>query len=161
MNRSNESFKNFVNNYKFTFVASIASILGLLLGSTIFFPPQKRPFYSVKSFNIINNSISKIENLDIKYKLCSSNQKELECKSENIQSLTVTRLLFWNGGRKKIDKTDVDDNPIEIVASDNNTILEAKVIHSSNDKTNFRLNSEKNTIHFNFLDSSNGGVIQV
>ena len=161
MSQSNEPFKNFVNNHKFTFVASLASILGLFLALTIFFPPQKRPFYSVKSFNLINNSSSTIENLDIKYKLCNNNQENQECELKAIESLTITKILFWNGGRKKINKTDIDDNPITIVASGDNSILEAKIIHSSNNKTDFRFNSENNTINFNFLDSSNGGVIQV
>ncbi|MDJ0680903.1 MAG: hypothetical protein QNJ18_13675, partial [Xenococcaceae cyanobacterium MO_167.B52] len=60
-----------------------------------------------------------------------------------------------------IDKTDVDDNPITIVASNNNTILDTKVIHISNKRTDFRLEPKSNTIIFDFLDSSNGGVIQV
>ncbi len=164
MSQSNEPFKNFVNDHKFTFVTSLAGILGFILALTVFFPSQKRPFYSVKSFNLINNSSSTIENLDIKYKSCDSikenNQGVNKCE-QAIESLTITKILFWNGGRKKIDKTDIDDNPITIVASENNSILEAKVIQSSNDKTDFRLNSENNTINFNFLDSSNGGVIEV
>ena len=161
MSQSKDYFKNFVNNHKFTFVASIASILGLVLGLVIFFPAQKRPFYSVRSFNLINDSSSTIENLDIKYKVCNDNRQKEDCKLEAIKSLTVTQILFWNGGRTKIDKTDVDDNPITIVASDDNKILEAKVVHISNDKTNFSLEQKTNIIHFNFLDSGNGGVIQI
>ncbi len=161
MSQSNNYFKNFVNDHKFTFVASIASILGLGLGLITIFPPNKRPFYSVKSFNLINNSSSTIENLEIKYKVCNDNQQESECQLKGIESLTVTKIFFWNGGRIKIDKTDVDDNPITIVASNNNTILDTKVIHISNKRTDFRLEPKSNTIIFDFLDSSNGGVIQV
>ena len=161
MNQSNDSFKNFVNNHKFTFVTGIASLLCLALGLVVFFPPHKRPFYSVKSFNLINDSSSTIENLDIKYKVCKDKLAKENCQLENIQSLTVTRILFWNGGRTKIDKTDIDDNPITIVTSKGNKILEAKLLHSSNKKTDSRLNQQTNIINFDFLDSGNGGVLQV
>ena len=161
MNQTNNSFKNLVNNPGFILIASLASILSLFLGFTIFFPPEKRPFYSVKSFNLINNSSSNIENLDIKYKLCNSDQENTECELKNIESLTITKIFLWNGGRRSIDKADIDDGYIKILASEDNIILEAKIIHSSNDRNDLSLNSENNTINFDFLDSSNGGVIEV
>lgn len=175
MSQSKDYFKNFVNNHKFTFVASLASILSLALGLVIFFPAQKRPFYSVRSFNLINDSSSTIENLDIKYKVCNDNRQKEDCELEAIKSLTVTKILFWNGGRTKIDKTDIDDNPITIAVLNNHQILEAKLLHSSSDKTKFELEqtivpqNENNktesqktyTINFAFLVSGDGGVIQV
>ena len=139
MSQSKDYFKDFVNNHKFTFVASIASILGFVLTLVIFFPAQKRPFYSVRSFNLIHNFSSTIENLDIKYKVCNDNLQKENCELEAVKSLTVTKILFWNGGRTKIDKTDIDDNPITIVALNNHQILEAKLLHSSSDTTKFKL----------------------
>jgi hypothetical protein len=161
MSQSNNYFKSFVNNYKFTFVVSIASILGLALGLITLFPPQKRPFYSIKSFNLIDDSSSNIDNLDIKYKVCDDNLSKESCQLEEIKSLTVTKILFWNGGRTKIDKTDIDDNPITIVASGKNSILDGETLHISNDKTDFKFDREANTIHFDFLDSGDGGVLQI
>lgn len=161
MSQSNSSFENFVSNPKFTFVISIASILSLALGLVIFFPAQKRPFYSVRSFNLIHDSSSTIENLDIKYKVCNDNRQKEDCELEAIKSLTVTKILFWNGGRTKIDKTDIDDNPITIVASGKNSILDGETLHISNDKTDFKFDREANTINFDFLDSGDGGVIEI
>lgn len=161
MSQSKDYFKNFVNNHKFTFVASLASILSLALGLVIFFPAQKRPFYSVRSFNLINDSSSTIDNLDIKYKVCDDNLSKESCQLEEIKSLTVTKILFWNGGRTKIDKTDIDDNLITIVASGKNSILDGETLHISNDKTDFKFDREANTINFDFLDSGDGGVIEI
>lgn len=154
---------NYANHNKFNSVANVASILGLILAlSSVFFSPQKRPFYSIKTHNIIDDYISNIEKLDIKYRSsCNKNLEEKKCKSEKISSLSKSRILFWNGGRKKIDQTDIDDNPITIVASENNSILNVKIIHVSNDKTNLRVNSENNTILFDFLGKGHGGVIDV
>ena len=160
MSESKQPIKNLVENHKFIFAGIVAGILGFLLTLPNVVPPAKRPFYSVKSFNLINNSSSTLENLDIKYKVCDKNQQESECQLKEIKSLTVTKIMLWNGGRIKIDKTDIDDNPITIKVSDNNSILDAKVIHSSNDKTDFGLEPKSNTINFDFLDSGNGGVIQ-
>ena len=176
MSQSKDYFENFVNNHKFIFVASLASILGLAFSLVTFPPAQKRPFYSVRSFDLINNSSSTIENLDIKYKVCNDNLQKEDCELEEIKSLTVTKILFWNGGRTKIDKTDIDDNPITIAVLNNHQILEAKLLHSSNDETKFELketiptqkvNNNKPesqkiyTINFAFLESGGGGVIQV
>ena len=124
-----------------------------------FFPANKRPLYTVESFNLINDSSSEIDNLDIKYNFCSSNKEK--CTLESLDRLTITRVLFWNGGREKIDKTDVDDNPITVKISNGNKILKTKLIHSSNKKANLRLNPLTNTILFSFLDTGNGGVIEV
>ena len=159
MNKSKEKFKKAINNPYFIGLASVAGILGFIVSLSIFFPPGKRPLYAIKSFNLINDSSSKINNLDIKYKFCNANKTACELKP--IERITVTKILFWNAGREKIDKTDVDDNPITIKASRNNKILESKVINVANKKTNFKLDQLSNIISFSFLDTSNGGVIEV
>lgn len=159
MNGTNGKFEKAINNPYFIGLASIAGILGFIVSLSIFFPPGKRPLYAIKSFNLINDSSSEINNLDIKYNFCNDNKTVCELKP--IERITVTKILFWNAGREKIDKTDVDDNPITIQASNNNKILESKLIHVANEKTNFKLDKSKNAISFSFLDTRNGGVIEV
>lgn len=141
-------------------IVGVAGLLSFLVALTVFFPAAKRPLYVVKSFNLINDSSSTIDNLEIKYRTCNA---EKECQREDIEQLTVSRILFWNGGREKIDKTDVDDNPITIEAGVNqqNKILKAEIIETSNSKANIRLNPQTNNILFSFLDRKNTILIEV
>lgn len=125
--------------------------------------------------SIFNDSSSTIDNLDIKYRSCNDNLRKENCQLKEIKGLTVTKILFGNGGRTKIDDTDIEVNPITIVALNNHQILEAKLLHSSSDKTKFELEqtivpqNENNktesqkihTINFAFLEFGDGGVIQV
>ncbi|MGK7896698.1 MAG: hypothetical protein AB4372_24540 [Xenococcus sp. (in: cyanobacteria)] len=146
------------NNY-FLVIASIASIIGLIL---FFFNKQRRPFYIVKSFNLIKDSSSTIENFDIKYKTEDVNGIT---NVVEIESLTISKILFWNGGRETINKSDIVDSAPVTIASKNpkSKILKSNIIKNSisNEHTNISVDRKTNNILFDFLESGNGVVIEV
>ena len=153
--------KDIADNPYFIIVASLASIFGLLLGLTVIFPPKKKPFYLIKSFNLIKGHSSTINNLDIKYKFYDDEGKSVH---EEIKSLTTSKILFWNGGRKIINYTDIaDSTPLRIVSKKAGKILEANIIQESisNPATNINVEPKTNIIYFEFLEPTNGAVIEV
>lgn len=142
-----------------SFISALFTISGLSITS-IYFTAQKRPFYSVKSFNLINDSTSTIDNLSIRYSICD--EKNDNCTSKTIPSLTVSKILFWNGGRRIIEDIDLKRKPIEILSRNGNQILEAKEFYAHRkDITGFRVNKEKNYIFFDAFESRDCAVITV
>lgn len=156
-----EGFNEIAANPYFIVVASLASIFGTLLALSVFFPPQKKPCYAIRSFNLINQSSSRIENLDIKYKIYDS---EGELNTEDIQSLSISKILFWNGGRKIINQEDIaKSQPITIKSRNNEKIYKIEIIEGSisTSASNIQIGNINKEITFDFLETCNGFVVEV
>jgi hypothetical protein len=134
-----------------TFVSIVLAIYFYFRSKSI-----KIPVFSKESFNIIQDSISKLSDIKVSY------------KDEIINNLTITKIAFLNRGRETIDKTDIaEKDPLRITVKENLKILDAKIIYTSakNDENVFCIsNIEDNNsikILFDFLDKDQGGIIQI
>lgn len=74
----------------------ILAIIGLVL-AVIFYLKSKKiksPYYAIRSINLIEDLISKIESLEMLF------------RGKPIKNLTVTKLAFWNAGNDTINYQD-------------------------------------------------------
>ncbi|MBP2029909.1 hypothetical protein J2755_000843 [Methanohalophilus levihalophilus] len=133
-------------------VGYIIGIVGIIIA--IKSRKEKRPSYSTRSFNIIDSSISKFESLNILY------------SDEQIENLTVSKLIFWNKGRETIDGSDITPaEPLFIVPKKNCKILDAKIIDSKEPANNFSLEKiadEKGfQLKFDYVDKDEGIIAKI
>lgn len=131
-------------------------ITGIILSIIFYFKSKrtKKLKTKLKSINLVKDSIKKIEGLNIEF------------FGNPIPNLTITKLALWSSGNESIQKHDIPtSNPLSIVALNNVTILEAKIIYEKNKHNSLKINipsdSKKINIDFEFLDSEDGCVIQV
>ena len=138
------------------------SILSLVLGALgvtlaiIFYLKSRKfklPCYALQSFNIVRDLSSKIESLEMFF------------SNDRIYNLTVSKLAFWNAGRDTINSNDVaTSDPITVKISDDNKILDVKIIYTKNAANNFTISLSNNQSYFNidfeYIDKGEGAVIQ-
>ncbi len=134
----------------------LLALFGIILAFVFYIKSRKskKPFYSLKSVNIIRDFSSVLSDLEIKY------------QNESVKNLTITKIVFWNGGNETIRNNDIAfANPITISSKGEFKILNADIIHQSNKDNLLKLTEIKNdqSLHlsFDFLDQGQGGVIQV
>jgi hypothetical protein len=134
----------------------ILAVLGIALAFVFFIKSRrsKKPFYALKSVNIIRDFSSVLSDLTIAY------------KNEPVKNLTITKIVFWNGGNETIRNNDIAAaNPITISSKDESKILNGDIIRQSNKDNLLKLTKTKDgqcfELSFDFLDQEQGGVIQV
>lgn len=146
-----------VSSSPFLIIGSfLIAIIGVILAIIFFIKSRRKklPLYSKKSINIISDFISTLANLDIKY------------KEEPIQNLTLTKMVFWNGGNVTIENTDIASaDPLTIQAKEGSKILRADIIQKSSDANLMKLSDIQNgnslSLTFDFLDKGQGGIIEI
>lgn len=114
----------------------------------------KEPYWSFKNTNLVRDSVSEVEDLEVLY------------KGEKIPSLSIGKVVFWNRGAETINGTDISTaNPIRIEGLHETKILSAKVIKVNNFANQFKVEVDPigifATIKFDYLDKNNGGIIEV
>lgn len=137
-------------NFLFLFLA----ITSVAISIYLYFKSkrEKIPRYIDRSFAIIENSISAIEGLEVKH------------NNTNIKQLTLSRVSFWNGGKKTIDGNDLAKADRLRISFENDTeIISAKIIHKKRDANAIKIDKEKNIafISFDFLDYSDGAIFEI
>lgn len=114
--------------------------------------PQKVLKFSIENTNIIKNTKSNLEKLEIIY------------AGKPINNLTISKVTFWNGSFPTINKTDIIENaPLSICAS-NGKILDASILAGDDTSNRISIDLDNNTsplISFDYLDKNEGGIIQV
>jgi len=142
----------------FVILACLCSIIAVPLAIYLAIKSrrEKRPRYAMRSYNIINKIVSKVPSLQMSY----------SGYGDPIDTLTVTKVLFWNAGNETINKQDiVKMDSLSIYAVDKTVILEAGIIQLSKTANQFdvRLSRDKShvTLSFDYLDSGDGAVIQL
>ena len=132
------------------------AIIGIILSVIFYFKSKrtKKLKTKLRSINLLKDSIKKIDGLNIEF------------LGNPIPNLTITKLALWSNGNESIQKHDVPtSNPLSIIAINNATILEAKIIYEKNKHNLMKINassdSKKVNIDFEFLDSEDGCVIQI
>ena len=114
----------------------------------------KRPTYLIKSFNLVREKVSKIEQVKILY------------NEEIIDNLTVSKLSLWNKGKETINRNDVapKDN-IRIDIAENYRILNANIIYQKKAANNFSLDLNKSKtslkINFDYFHFNEGVIIEL
>lgn len=114
----------------------------------------KLPLYSHWSINIINEFVNKFESLEMTY------------SGLPIENLTVTKILFWNGGNDTIDDQDISRvDPLKIQIKEKYKILESNVLYSKNPANQFSIKTADDKsnamLKFDYLDKDEGGIIQL
>jgi len=115
----------------------------------------KRPYYAVRSINLIQNFRSKLSSLKISY------------KDEQVENLTISNVAFWNGGKETIRENDITNvKPLKILLKEPYKILDAKIICSNNPANEIsvgEVGSDGRTllINFEYLDANEGFVLQI
>lgn len=140
----------------FTLGSFALAIIGLVL-VVIFYirgKKTKRPTFLIRSSNLIADFSSKLDKLQILY------------DTRGIESLTVSKIAFWNDGRQTIDSRDVAEaDPLRIALKEPHNILDVSVIYEKNKANKFHvlpLEGEPSVnIGFDYLDKDEGGVIQL
>lgn len=136
-----------------TIAGFLVGILGLGVGIyTMLSKPKVNPRYFIKNNNLIEE-VSGMSGLSIKY------------KNTDIPNLSVASVLFWNKGKKTLDRSDIAPiNPLKIVLDNEYQILDVQTTLTTDFATNFSYTqTDKNiiTLDFDFLDKDEGFVLQI
>ena len=137
-------------------IGTTIGIAGILFGYYLYRVGRraKEPCWSIRSNNLIQNFGARLVGLKIQF------------GDQDVQNLTVSRILFWNAGGDTIRKSDIADaNPLQIVACDGVALLEAQVLATSSqsNKVSCVPQSDKKSaiLQFDYLDRDQGAVVQI
>ncbi len=148
----------------FNLISLLLAIAGIFLAYYFYYKSIKyrAPVYAVRSINIIEDNIGRINDLEVRY------------AGSNVKNLSIARVAFWNFGKETISSQDVASlSPIKIVGSDLANFLNVEIIYEKNSANNFIISpiidpkdSNKhlqNELHINFdyFDQNEGVVLQV
>lgn len=113
---------------------------------------EKILVYATRSFNLIHKSAVRITGLSIKY------------EDNNIDTLTLTKIVFWNKGKATINDIDIaPTDKVRIFPKEDVTILTASIAYKSRDSNNFSLEKIQNAIivNFDYIDYHQGIIIDL
>ena len=137
----------------------LIGLIGLLVGAigvwiALKGIKRKLPRYSIRSMNLIEDRISSIDSLQMRY------------GGEAIRNLTVSEITFWNAGRDTIQHDDIPEaDPPRITVVGEARILRAVVLERSSEANQamLQLLPDQQTVRivFDYLDQNEGIVIQV
>jgi len=140
---------------------TVLSIAGLIIGITgiflaIFFyfrsRRSKKPFYSLRSFNLISERLQKYQDIKILF------------RNEPVNNLTMTKVALWNGGNDTINYQDLAQSDLlRISPKEGILIYDVELIFQSNPTCQFKTNIINNEliIYFDYFDQNQGCVVQV
>ena len=137
-------------------IGVIGVVIGVL-GSYLFYRisiERKEPVWWVTGNNLISDFGSQWDKLKITY------------NDRAIKNLTVSKIVFWNEGKKTVDKEDLTEaDPLRICLQSEISLLDAQILGLNNPASRCKIVSDYETgtvtIHFDYLDRSNGLVIQM
>lgn len=142
------------NNPFLNLIFLILAIASVVISIFLYFKSKKikEPTYLIKNFSIIDDSISVIKELNIKY------------MAKDIKRLTISKISFWNNGRETIEGSDIAPaDKLRIKMESDEEIISAKVILESRKANNINVNIENNEtfIYFDFLDYGDGAILDI
>ncbi|CAM4412690.1 hypothetical protein ZORO111903_19630 [Zobellia roscoffensis] len=132
----------------------ILSLLGIFLAIFFFIngKREKLPYYRIKSFSIVDEKISSLDNLKVEF------------KGSEISNLTSTQIAIFNVGELAIKKDDIAlKDKLRIETNSNVQILDWKIKYVSNEINNFSVDhiSNKLEIDFDYFSKNEGIIIQL
>ncbi len=137
----------------------ILSIMGLVIGLLSFYYTfvgykYKSPNYIIKSNNLINENISKIDLLDLKV------------EGRKINNLTISKIAFWNSGKEVINGNDVAEaEPISIHLKNGLELIGKPIITyplTSSNQFLIKISPDNKffNILFDYIDYGDGLIIE-
>jgi hypothetical protein len=114
----------------------------------------KGPTWAVRSNNLVRGFASSLPDLEILF------------RNEKVETLTVTRIAFWNRGRATIDANDIAPaDPLRIATLGNSRLLDVKVVQINSGPSKFEAlpsaDGREALLRFDFLDHDHGAVLQI
>ena len=139
-------------NLVFLLLASVSILLSLVL--YIKSRKYKRPCFNIRTFQLIEDSVNKIEAVEIRY------------QGERVQNLSLTKLALWNRGNDTVNIQDVaSTDPLRIEIGPPAKLLGAELIYTTNPANNFRILPNLQTgevkIDFEYFHTYEGMVVQL
>lgn len=136
----------------FGIIGLIVGIVGIAL--SIKSKKERKPRYCIRSFNLVNDLVSKVESLKIFY------------SDAEIKNVTISKLIFWNDGRETIESSDITViEPLLIEPKESVQILDAKIVHSKESSNGFTLKKVEGKqsfqLNFDYVDKGEGIIIQI
>jgi hypothetical protein len=131
-------------------IGLIATIIAYKKGQS-----NRRPLWDMRTFNLISNFNSKLSKVEVLY------------DKGKVQNLSISRLIFWNEGKREIVNSDISkmDRLRIVTQSKDIRILDAEVLalNASGSTFNINLDIENNevTLDFDYLNTGKGAVIQI
>lgn len=134
----------------------ILGVLGTIIGYVLYRLGQreKKPLWSIKHINLIQGFSSRLPGLSIKY------------GDESIETLSVSKIVFWNAGSETIRGDDIADaDPLALLLPNNARLLDASITATNSTPSRFLLYTKPEIngsfLTFDFLDRNNGVVVQL
>src|SRR4030042_2419932 len=139
-------------NLVFLLLASISILLSLVL--YIKSRKYKRPCFNVRTFQLIEDTVNKIEAVEISY------------QGERVKNLCLTKFAFWNRGNETVNIHDVaSTDPLRIVIDPPAKLLGAELIYASNPANSFKIFTNLQTgevkIEFEYFHTYEGIIVQI
>ena len=134
----------------------ILAIIGIILTIVSIYKGRgkKSIRYNIETNLLIENFEQKIKNITIQY------------SGKDINSLSVTKFLFWNNGTETIRQNDIPiKDKFSITIKDDNYILDKSIIEETNKSNNIDINlsddKKKIDIDFEYFDKGDSFTIQI
>jgi hypothetical protein len=143
-----------VDSPYFVLMSFIIGLFGLFIGIYYYFKSKKerKPVYQLKGFNLISDSITSLEKIEIFY------------NKEMINNLNFTKFSFWNSGQETIRKEDfVKADPFR-VQIDNKFKIYGANIEKADDKNDVKVSIIKGKyidLEFDYLDINQGFILNI
>lgn len=151
-----EHIKNLVssNNEFLTLGALIVGLIGVILAIYFFVKSKKikKKNYQLNSFNLIHESVSDLPDLEVKY------------KGNEVNNLTITKIVIWNSGNQTVNKQDIVDlDPIRIYGSEGVEIFDIEIIHVVESSNDYKLTPKGDywKLDFDYVDPDQGCVLVI
>lgn len=142
-----------MSNLLIALIGYVLAVLGVIATVTVYVLSRrgKDPSWAIRGINIVRGRESRVADLKILY-------KELP-----VESLTVSRVLFWNRGKETIRVGDIAE-PIQICASEDILLLNVEVLKATNQAIQFFVSPVQDnkfaTLTYQYLDHNNGAVLE-
>lgn len=144
----------FEGNPWFNLVSFFLGVIGIILAFLFYFKSirEKRPVYTKQTIRLINQALSALKNIEIKY------------NSVPVQNLSLTKIALWNSGKESIRNTDISSSEPLLITTNGRTIIygfEVSYQKKVNNVQVTKVNEESLGISFEFLDFNDGLVLDV
>ena len=115
---------------------------------------EKRPYFSIRTFQLIEDKLNKIEAVEILY------------RGQRVDNLALSKIALWNKGKDTINNHDIaPKDPLRLVVRPECKILGAEIIYTRTEANNFTIKPDLDRgeirINFDYFHTNEGLVIQV
>lgn len=134
----------------------ILALLSILVSIALYImsKKEKSPWYTIRTFQLVEDKISKIEAIEIFY------------RSQKVDNLSLSKVALWNRGKGPINSEDVaPKDPIRIEIRPECKLLAAEILYKKKEANNFTITPDLQKgevkINFDYFHKNEGLVIQI